>query len=176
MNDIKKRIASLALVGTMAVTPTKANGQSPEIHEDVILNEYLEYVMKVKNEDLSLYDIEFVKFFRNGNIVFNDKSYSVESLFLLECQKDGIRKIMLLCNDNIKYDILSGESYKGYKKISMNRFRDTVEFFNMFQLYKNIINNNFLQLDEFSLYEILNSFNGVLHDEAPETIHGKGRY
>jgi len=100
-------------------------------------------------------------------------------LYLLECQKNDVRKVMVLCNDNIEYDILSGESYKGYKKLSMRKFRDSETFFNLYQIFKNTINDNMLIIDNVFYQEFINiiyQFNDTLHEETPETKHGKGRY
>jgi len=180
MNDkIKSRIASLALAGTMAMTPGASAEIETEKHEDVMQREYYEYLMNVKNDDLSVYDVDFVDFFRNGKIIINGESYLVESLYLLECQKNDVRKVMVLCNDNIEYDILSGESYKGYKKLSMRKFRDSETFFNLYQIFKNTINDNMLIIDNVFYQEFINiiyQFNDTLHEETPETKHGKGRY
>lgn len=177
---MKKRIASIALAGTMATTPVaSASGLGPEMHEEVMLKEYYEYLMNIKNEDMSLYDSEFIEYFRNGKIVIKGKLYDINTLFLLECQKNDVRKVMVLCSDNIRYDIISGDSYKGYKKLAMKRFRDTEVFFNLFHIFRNNINDNVLVIEDNYYQEFINiidQFNNTLHNEAPETKYGRGRY
>ena len=176
-NEIKKKIASLTLAGTLAATPVISNANIETNNNiDISMKEYYEYLMMVKNADMSLYDSEFIEYFRNGKIYINGIIYSISSLYILECEKDGKKEIMLLCNNNINYDILSGKSYKGYKKNNMKSFRDTLVFFNLFQIYKDVINNNILIIDDLYYREFLNmieQFDNTLHDKAPETVNCK---
>ena len=179
-NNFKRRMTALAVAGAIA-----AGGGISEIEskEDPLLKSHIdhdrrqiEYYDYLENADLSYYDEDFVNFYREGIIKINNIEYSVNDLYLEFGINGDVEKKLLIYYKYPNNDIITAESKDGFRRTAVMLFKDTYCFYEIYLLYKDLILDNYLTIDEYNIDTILTKikeYDGSIHVEVPETSYGR---
>lgn len=129
---------------------------------------YFDRVFKYSQE--KKYDQKMVDLYKNSTVVISGVSYPIDKLYLLfDTEKEGYN-IHLISVLNGKNDILTGSEEEKYNRIAI--LKDTTAFINL-------INSDCVSIDDKKriititdnnkAYEIIRSWDGLIHNLVPET-------
>lgn len=136
-----------------------------EKHDKAIIN----YLNLVNSANLDEYDKEFVDLYRKGTISINGKQYNLDNLFIEDCNE----KIILYDKKDFHFDILSNSTIPKHRPSKYKRFKNSNTFYELYTTFKDRVKDNVFVVDdcflEFS--NIINTFDGSMHDKVPETYY-----
>lgn len=127
------------------------------------------YVQKVYNDN-SNYDPLITELFHNGIFVYNNKNISIESLFLTYGLENNEFKTYLIDTKQGYFDLLTGNSIE-FERMGALRLRDTTAFIRLLNDNETIqiVDNNLIVLNVTKIQDIIDSWDGYIHDEVKET-------
>jgi hypothetical protein len=172
--------ASTALLaGALAVTgcaSPKRNDEADiksQMEHDQKIIEYYDYL---ENEDIELYDTDFVNFFRDGKIVIDDKEYKTGDIYLETGLINGNETLFLVYYRFPQVDLLNHKEKVNFKRTGLMEFRVSYVFYQMYLDNKGKIVDNKLIINNEnikSIDELVRSYDGTTHVETPETAYKK---
>ncbi len=134
---------------------------------------YINYMVREKKE---FYDVDFVNFYRNGQIIINDKEYRTSSLYLESGLSNGKDSLFLVYYAFPQKDLLTQEEKINFKRTNVIEFRSSNVFLQIYKKYRDTIKDNTLIINDNNIAyidKLVRSFDGTKHTETPETSYGK---
>ena len=128
----------------------------------------------VQNADMSLYDNDFVNFFRNGSLSINNQQYSFEDLYIVAGRSNETKKIMLVYYKKPVTDLINDYEDKSFYQEDLMLFKSSICCYHIYRLYKDRIKNNILEITDDiknNIIKIINNYDGNEHDLVPETYY-----
>jgi hypothetical protein len=134
---------------------------------------YINYMVREKKE---FYDVDFVNFYRNGQIIINDKEYRTSSLYLESGLSNGKDSLFLVYYAFPQKDLLTQKEKSNFKRTGLMEFRKAYVFYQLYVDYSDDITDNKLQItdkNKNAINDLVQSYDGSTHMETPETSYGK---
>ena len=161
----------------------KVSNDANSIKDDIFIKNEIEHYKKennynnyVHNENIELYDKDFVDFYHNGKIIIGDKEYNTSDLYLETGESNREKQLFLIYYKYPNNDILSKKEKKDFKRISVMSFRNSFVFYQIYNKYKNEINESKLIINNIDdICNIIQKFDGKVHLETPETSYNRVR-
>ena len=107
----------------------------------------IEYLDKVDNADLSLFDLTFVELYRTGSILINNKLIELEDMFIEIGMDGGAKRVMLIDFGTPNLDQATLKERGSFIREDVMLFRNTLSFYKLYMLIKDKVIDNTLNLD-----------------------------
>ena len=137
-----------------------------------IIDKYTDYHLRMfKNMEEKQYDKGIVNLYKKGKIVFEDKTYEIYDFYINYNFSEGLLERHFTCSKEDYSDILlkSKEQYNCFDIIQLRDTTAFIEILNSDASYFDPTNNTIKLIDESKILEIINNWNGMIHDKVPET-------
>ncbi len=138
----------------------------------------MEYLKKVDNADMNLFDEDFVKLYRKGTFEVRptSKSYEMKFIYIYAGKQDNNKKIYLEAVEELGIDVLTGNKIENFEKESVTPLRLSNCFYEIYKmcrelgLYEDnklIITSDIVE----RVADILSTYDGSRQNKVPETYY-----
>ena len=154
------------------VNPTPMPNKDVKVDNNKIVEKYSDYHLRMfKNMEEKQYDKTLVNLYNNGKIVFEDKTYEIYDFYIKYNYLNGTFEKHLICSKEDYSDILlkTKENYNCRGIIQLRNTTAFIDILNSNASYFDSKNNSIKLIDEDKILEIINNWDGMIHDKVPET-------
>ena len=134
----------------------------------------IKYLEKVKNADMTKYDMQFVNLYREGSVILNGNIIELEDLFLEFGKDNNVEAIMLVDFGTPNLDQVTLKAKENFEREDLMLFRNALSFYEIYVLLKEKIQDNTVNIDSLNkevIKEIIYKNNNKQHDKVPETYY-----
>ena len=141
----------------------------------------MDYIEKVAEADMSMFDNTFVELYRTGQMEIKptEEIYQIEDLFIEEGKQKGKRIVHLISIMNEEdLDIITEDKMEGFEREEFMVFKFSECFYKIYEKCKEkkLVEDNKLIITNDIIEEvesILEKFDNKKHDKVPETYYGE---
>jgi len=177
--NLKRGVATVLVASTIASGGSNVKAETTDPLRESQLDHYRrEFIYReyVNDEDLSLYNEGFVKFYREGKMIINNQEYKVSDLYLEYGLSNDESQLFLVYYCFPQKDLLTAKEKVNFRRSGLMEFRNAYIFYQLYLTFsKDIIDNKLVVSDENydEILSLVQSFDGSIHIEVPELSYGR---
>lgn len=177
-------LAGMLSIGNNVALATSFEGYFESPQDSYLENHFdmqkrkVDYLRALENADVSCFDSDFVKLYREGKILVSEreKEYDVSDLYIINGKQNDSDKIFLVSYEEGNVDIVTGDVINDFVREGIMLFKNSSCFYQIYQLCSDvgIASNGVIDIskvDKSEISSIISEFDGMMHDNVPETMY-----